>query len=296
MLQILPGWSHLLRTRSRRNRRRAGIEGRKGFGTFAAAKGCPSTNPAYGRRPAFEMLEERAMLSVAQDLQDPDPAVPKRRSTPRSTSRPACRWWASSSRACRNHARCSKTRWPIIEQATQGIWPTGITRSRLPLTTISHTFTFDLGLDALLQVSTSGGVAGSITPTLNIGFDVSTVPRRRSTYDPHESRSWFQPVAARLPGHDVAQPFALRARGRPGLQFLGPSPLRFQLGRRRLAPVLGRRPYPARPDAELCRPGTRRLVQSDVSYRFSARLGSRHGHQHTQDSPNRAEELLARRR
>ena len=41
----------------------------------------------------------------------------------------------------------------------------------IPLGSISHTFTFDLGLDAFIQLSTSGGVAASITPTLNLAFN-----------------------------------------------------------------------------------------------------------------------------
>src|SRR4029077_8532974 len=58
-----------------------------------------------------------------------------------------------------------------IQAQTQNITASGHYQIAIPLTTISHTFTFDLGLDALLQVSTSGGVAASLTPTLNVGFD-----------------------------------------------------------------------------------------------------------------------------
>ena len=36
-----------------------------------------------------------------------------------------------------------------------------------------ETFTFDLGLDAFLQVNTSGGVSAAINPVLNIGFDLT---------------------------------------------------------------------------------------------------------------------------
>ena len=32
-------------------------------------------------------------------------------------------------------------------------------------------FTFDLGLNSFLQVTTAGGVTASITPALNIGFN-----------------------------------------------------------------------------------------------------------------------------
>ncbi len=59
---------------------------------------------------------------------------------------------------------------PSIDAQTQNL-TSGHHQLAIPLPTISHTFTFDLGLNAFLQVSTAGGVAASITPTLNIGFD-----------------------------------------------------------------------------------------------------------------------------
>ncbi len=43
----------------------------------------------------------------------------------------------------------------------------------VPLPAFSDTFTFDLGLDAFLQVRTSGGVSASITPVLNVGFNLN---------------------------------------------------------------------------------------------------------------------------
>ena len=43
----------------------------------------------------------------------------------------------------------------------------------IPLPTLPHTFTFDLGLDAFLQVQTSGGVSATINPVLNVAFDLN---------------------------------------------------------------------------------------------------------------------------
>jgi hypothetical protein len=57
-----------------------------------------------------------------------------------------------------------------IEAKTQNI-SSGHFQLAIPLPSISHTFTFNLGLDAFLKVSTTGGVTASINPTLNVGFD-----------------------------------------------------------------------------------------------------------------------------
>ena len=57
-----------------------------------------------------------------------------------------------------------------IESQTQGM-SSGHIQIAIPLPSIAETFTFDLGLDAFLQVSTSGGVAVAINPVLNVGFN-----------------------------------------------------------------------------------------------------------------------------
>lgn len=57
-----------------------------------------------------------------------------------------------------------------IEAQTQNL-TSGHFQLAIPLPSISHTFTFDLGLDNFLQFSTSGGVAASLNPVLNVGFD-----------------------------------------------------------------------------------------------------------------------------
>ncbi|MGD9632582.1 MAG: hypothetical protein AB7U97_04825, partial [Pirellulales bacterium] len=120
---------------------------------------------------AFETLEERAMLSVAQDLQNAIGPYQSAINTSLddATSLPLIGHQLDS---LQDISTLLETTLDDLQQATQGL-ANGHHQIAIALPTISHTFTFDLGLDALLQVSTSGGVAGSITPTLNIAFDVS---------------------------------------------------------------------------------------------------------------------------
>ncbi len=58
-----------------------------------------------------------------------------------------------------------------IESQTQGITNNGHYDLAIPLPSLAKTFTFDLGLDAFLQVSASGGVSATINPVLNVGFE-----------------------------------------------------------------------------------------------------------------------------
>ena len=130
-----------------------------------------SPNSWFGRRLVFESLEERALLSVAQDLQTQIQPYQSAINTSLnvSTSLPLV---GHQFESLQQVTTLLENTLADLQQATQGV-ADGHHQIAIALTTISHTFTFDLGLDALLQVSTSGGVAGSITPTLNIGFDVS---------------------------------------------------------------------------------------------------------------------------
>ena len=57
-----------------------------------------------------------------------------------------------------------------LEAQTQNL-TSGHFQLAVPLPSFSETFTFDLGLDAFLQVTTAGGVSASINPVLNVGFD-----------------------------------------------------------------------------------------------------------------------------
>jgi hypothetical protein len=170
MLQILPGWNQLLRNGSRGRRRRAGFEGSRRLGSFATAKKCPSTIGSHSRRPAFEILEERAMLSVAQDIQNQIAPYQSALSTALdvATSLPLV---GKQFKDLQELDTLLTNALSNISAQTQNVTTSGHFQLAIPLTTISHTFTFDLGLDALLQVSTSGGVAASLTPTLNVGFD-----------------------------------------------------------------------------------------------------------------------------
>ena len=130
-----------------------------------------SPNPWFGRRLIFESLEERALLSVAQDLQAEIQPYQTAVNTAlnAATSLPLVGHQFDS---LLEISTLLQNTLADIEQATQGV-ADGHHQIAIALPTISHTFTFDLGLDALLQVSAAGGVTGSITPTLNIGFDVS---------------------------------------------------------------------------------------------------------------------------
>lgn len=123
------------------------------------------------RRAAFEVLEERAMLSVAQDLQAQiQPYQSAINSTlSASTSLPLVGHQIES---LQQVTTLLENTLAELQQATQGL-ADGHHQIAIALTTISHSFAFDLGLDALLQVKTAGEVSGSLTPTLNIAFDVS---------------------------------------------------------------------------------------------------------------------------
>ncbi len=171
MLQILPGWNQLLRNRSGRRNQCAGTAGNRRPDWLATAKECRSTIGSYSRRPAFEILEERAMLSVAQDLQAQiQPYQSAINSTlSASTSLPLVGHQIES---LQQVTTLLENTLADLQQATQGL-ADGHHQIAIALTTISNSFAFDLGLDALLQVSAAGDVAGSIMSTLNIGFDVS---------------------------------------------------------------------------------------------------------------------------
>lgn len=57
-----------------------------------------------------------------------------------------------------------------LEAQTQNL-NNGHHQLAVPLPSFSETFTFDLGLDAFLQVTTAGGVSATINPVLNVGFN-----------------------------------------------------------------------------------------------------------------------------
>jgi hypothetical protein len=116
------------------------------------------------------LLEERAMLSVAQDIQDKIAPYQSAINTALdvATSFPLVGHQFDS---LQELSTLLETSLPSIQAQVSDTMPSGHYEIPITLPTISHTFTFDLGLDALLQVSTAGGVAASLTPTLNIAFD-----------------------------------------------------------------------------------------------------------------------------
>ncbi len=130
----------------------------------------PSSFDAPLRRAVFEVLEERAMLTVAQDLQNLiapyQTAINNALSV--ATSLPLVGHQLSGLQDLNALLQNSLQ---SIEDATQSV-TSGHFQLAIPLPSISHTFTFDLGLDAFLKVSTSGGVTAAINPVLNVGFDV----------------------------------------------------------------------------------------------------------------------------
>ncbi len=133
------------------------------------SKRSPANRDARFRRVAFEVLEERAMLSVAQDLVS---AITPYQSAIDTALDAATRLPLVGHQfdSVSEISTILQNSLPSIDAQTQNL-TSGHHQLAIPLPTISHTFTFDLGLNAFLQVSTAGGVAASITPTLNIGFD-----------------------------------------------------------------------------------------------------------------------------
>ena len=123
------------------------------------------------RRAVFEVLEERAMLSVAQDLQNLiapyQTAINNALSV--ATSLPLVGHQLSG---LQDLSTLLQNSLQSIETTVQNVESGGHFQFAIPLPGISHTFTFDLGLDAFLKVSTSGGVTAAINPVLNVGFDV----------------------------------------------------------------------------------------------------------------------------
>src|SRR6202142_4473261 len=124
------------------------------------------------RRAVFEVLEQRVMLTVAQDLQNLiapyQTAINNALSV--ATSLPLVGHQLSGLQDLNTLLQNSLQ---SIENTVQNVENGGHFQFAIPLPGISHTFTFDLGLDALfLQVSTSGGMTAAINPVLNVGFDV----------------------------------------------------------------------------------------------------------------------------
>lgn len=129
----------------------------------------PSIFVSHWRRSTFEILEERALLSVAQDIvnQLAPYQTALNNALDVATSLPLVGDQLQDLQEFNTILQDSLAR---IEAATQNL-SSGHFELAISLPSISETFTFDLGLDAFLQVTTAGGVNASITPVLNVGFD-----------------------------------------------------------------------------------------------------------------------------
>ena len=121
------------------------------------------------RRAVFEILEERAMLTVAQDLQNLIAPYQSAVNTALSaaTSLPLV---GHQLTALQDLSTLLQNSLQSIETTVQNV-TSGHYQFSVPLLTISHSFPLNLGLDAFLKITTNGSVTASITPVLNIGFD-----------------------------------------------------------------------------------------------------------------------------
>ena len=122
------------------------------------------------RRTAFEPLEERALLTVAQDLVGQLAPYQTALDTALDTAArlPLVGDQLADLQEFNSILQDSLS---SIEAQTQNITNNGHYNRTVPLPALAKTFTFDLGLDAFLQVSTAGGVNAAINPVLNVGFD-----------------------------------------------------------------------------------------------------------------------------
>ncbi len=152
MLRLTTGWRQLFQSSPGRTLKRRLVSRDRRF-----------------RRAAFEVLEERAMLSVAQDLVNEITPYQNAINTALdvATRLPLVGHQFDSVAEISTILQNSLA---SIDAQTQNL-TSGHHQLAIPLPTIAHTFTFDLGLDAFLQFSSSGGVTASISPTLKIGFD-----------------------------------------------------------------------------------------------------------------------------
>src|SRR6476659_10937415 len=150
MLQLLPGWQQPCTSkRQGKFRPRGRVDGRR-------------------RLLAMELLEERAMLSVAQEIQDQIAPYQNAINTALDIAMPLV---GHQFHDLQDLTTLLQNSLSSIQARTSDVTASGNFQIAIALPTISTSFTFDLGLDALLQVNSLGTVAASLTPTLNVGFD-----------------------------------------------------------------------------------------------------------------------------
>ena len=118
----------------------------------------------------MEALEERALLSVAQDLVNELTPYQMALNTAlnAATSLPLV---GQQLAGLQQFTTIFQDSLASVESQTENL-ANGDFQLAIPLPSIlPPPFTFDLGLDAFLQVKTAGGVAAAINPTLNVAFD-----------------------------------------------------------------------------------------------------------------------------
>jgi hypothetical protein len=122
------------------------------------------------RTPTFEILEERAMLSVAQDLANSiapyQAALTSALNT--ATQLPLVGRQLTD---LAEFATILQNLESKISPQTQSIINDGHYQITVGLPTLAKTLGFNLGLDAFLQAKAVGNVQVSVNPTLNVGFD-----------------------------------------------------------------------------------------------------------------------------
>ena len=126
----------------------------------------------WSRCPAFEVLEQRTMLSVAQDLAADVAPYQTALTTAlhAATLIPLVGHQLTDLAEFATELQNTQT---AIAAQTQNITANGHYQVTVPLSSLSKTFSFNLGLDAFLQAQVVGNVHADINPTLTIGFDLA---------------------------------------------------------------------------------------------------------------------------
>ncbi len=137
------------------------------------------------RRAMFEVLEERAMLTVGQDLQN--------LIAPYQTAVNNALAVATSLPLVGHQLTALQNLNALLQNALSNIETTldtytikdGSNQITVPLPQLSHSFDINLGLDAFLKLTTTGSVTASINPVIDIGFnyDNGTVTLDPTTSD-----------------------------------------------------------------------------------------------------------------
>jgi Putative Ig domain/PKD domain len=133
-------------------------------------KNRPSAKGFRGRWSAeIQPLEDRALLSAGQDLVNQLKPYQTALTTAinAATSLPLI---GNQFKSVQQFNTILQDSLASIESQTQNL-TSGHYQLAVPLPAIAQTFQFDLGLNSFLQFSTSGGVAVTFNPVLNIGFD-----------------------------------------------------------------------------------------------------------------------------